>query len=252
VGLTHSEERILRSELDAAFEEALRPLRAPGGALGILFSGGVDSSLLAFELRSRPELTLCTMGRDGAPDLKAGQEGATRLGLPWEPNVIGELEVAAAESRFASELVGLPPVSRTVLLGLAVAITGARPSRLVCGQGADELFLGYAHYRGLSADEASMRAQEDLDRLLATDWPRTLRIGEKAGKTLFAPYLSATFVRAARAVPTDSRIPREMPKRYFREWALARGLPAELALRPKKALQYGTGVAALVRARSRP
>jgi asparagine synthase (glutamine-hydrolysing) len=246
-----AEEEALREGLSIAFEEALRPVRTSSGPLGILFSGGVDSSLLAWELRHRPDLLLLTLGREGSHDLVAGRAGAKLLGLPWQPVPVGETELDAALARFKEELEGLPSVSKTVLLALALAIGGSSPSLLVCGQGVDELFLGYSHYRNLDGAEAERRAVEDLKRLRETDWPRTQRIAEKLGKRIVAPYLAPAFEARATRVPIDLRLPREMPKRFFREWAVGRGLPPELALRPKKALQYGAGVEALVRARRR-
>jgi asparagine synthase (glutamine-hydrolysing) len=234
--------------LDSAFEEALRPVRTSTGPIGVLFSGGVDSALLAWELRRRPAVLLCTLGREGSPDLRAGRAGAERLGLPWEGLPVGPDEVRRAESRFGDELGGVSPVARTVLLTLAIAIAEASPPRLVCGQGVDELFLGYAHYRNLDAVEAEKRSREDLARLRATDWPRTQRIAESVGKAVIAPYLTASFEECARNVPTHLRLPGDLPKRFFREWAVGRGLPVGMADRPKKAVQYGSGVDSLVRA----
>lgn len=234
-------------ELSAAWEAALRPVLSRPGPVGVLFSGGVDSSLLAWELRRQPEVTLWTMGREGSSDLNAGQHGAQLLGLPWAGIVVGPDQVRSARDRFADALRGLPNVASGVLLSLALAMEGTTPRRLVCGQGADELFLGYTHYAGLSRTAAELRSREDLDRLLETDWPRTQRIAGMAGKEILAPYLTAEFALAARRVPIDLLLPALGPKRFFREWAVRRGLPAELALRPKKALQYGSGVAALAR-----
>lgn len=241
-------EAALRDGLSAGLEEALRPLRVPSGPLGILFSGGVDSSLLAWELRHRPELSLWTLGREGSSDLLSGRAGAERLGLPWRAVPMAEAVLRAAEARFEEELSDTPFVSRTVLLALAMAIQGAGPSRLVCGQGVDELFLGYAHYRDLSSEEAERRSRDDLLRLHEHDWPRTQQIAAKLRKTIVAPYLSPGFEESAGRVPIELRLPRAVPKRFFREWAVDRGLPLELAYRPKKALQYGSGVAAAVRA----
>ncbi len=251
MGPTPADVGRLRENLSSAFEEALRPAKATPGPLGILFSGGVDSALLAWELRSQPQLRLCTLGREGSPDLLAGRAGADALGLPWEGLRLGEREVHETELRFREELAGLSPVSRTVLLSLAIAIDRASPPRLVCGQGVDELFLGYAHYRNLGGADAEARSCEDLLRLRASDWPRTQRIAAKSGKEVVAPYLSAAFEESARQVPVDLRLPGALPKRFFREWAIERGLPPELAARPKKAVQFGSGVDALVRAMRR-
>jgi asparagine synthase (glutamine-hydrolysing) len=241
----------LRGELDSALEKALDPFRASTGRLGVLFSGGVDSALIAWELRTRPKVLLCTLGREGSPDLGAGRAGAERLGLAWQALPVDPDHLKIVTSRFEKELAGASAVARTVLVSLALAIEQAEPDLLVCGQGADELFLGYAHYRGLDGPEAERRSRDDLGRLRESDWPRTQRIAEKVGKTILAPYLSPAFEEAALRVPIALRLPGDRPKRFFREWAIERGLPAELADRPKKALQYGTGVSTLLRSQGR-
>jgi len=236
-----------RGELSASLEESLAPIRVASYPVGVLFSGGVDSSLLAWELRLRPSTVLLTMGRKGSADLTAGKAGAERIGLPWEGREVGETEVRAVALRFETELDGVPHLTRSVLVSLALAMEGATPSVLLCGQGADELFLGYAHYRGLGPLEAERRSREDLSRLHERDWPRTLEIARKVGKQLVAPYLSDRFESAALRIPINVRLPGDHPKRFFREWALERGVPPELVERPKKAVQYGSGVDPLVR-----
>jgi len=244
--------RDLHATLDAAFEEAIQPSIRSKEPIGVLFSGGVDSALLAWELRSRPGVLLSTMGREGSPDLRAGEAGAAHFGLPWERVALDDAVIVRSLDRFSSELRGLSSLSRAILLSLAIAIEGATPDRLVCGQGVDELFLGYAHYRGLSESEAARRSREDLTRLRETDWPRTQRIAASLEKEVVAPYLAPSFESAATRVPIALRLPGDLPKRFFREWAVARGLPPELAHRPKKALQYGSGVDALLRRLPRP
>lgn len=239
--------RILTDRLSAELDVALQPLRDSAEPIGVLFSGGVDSSLLAWEFRQRPHVALFTLGRESSPDVIAGRAAAERIGLPWHALSLDREGLLEAERTFGEELEGLPRVSRTVLLALAIAITEAESAHLVCGQGADELFLGYAHYRGLDAMAALRRSREDLDRLRATDWPRTQAIAGKVRKRISAPFLSPGFVQGAQLVPMGIRLPRDVPKRFFREWAMGRGLPPELALRPKKALQYGSGVVALAR-----
>lgn len=235
------------AELNAAWEDALRPLRSKAGPIGILFSAGVDSSLLAWELRRQSNVSLWTMGSEGSPDLIASRVGAELLGLPWTGIEVGLEHVRSAQHRFSAELQGLASVTSSVLLSLALAMDGASPPQLVCGQGVDELFLGYAHYRQLSAAEAELRSRDDLEALRTRDWPRTQALARMTGKEIVAPYLAPAFEMSARGIPIGLRLPGDVPKRFFREWAESRGLPVELSQRPKKALQYGSGVAALVR-----
>ena len=237
----------LRANLSSALDDSLGPLREGSAPLGVLFSGGVDSSLLAWELRKRPGLSLWTLGREGSEDLITGRERAARLGISWHGMPINAEDVREADARFHEPLEGTSPVVRSVLLSLALAIELAEPTELVCGQGIDELFLGYAHYQSLNEHSAEQRCRDDLARLRTSDWPRTLRIAHSVGTIVHAPYLSSGFEGAALRVPIAMRIPGDLPKRFFREWAISRGLPSDLALRPKKAMQYGSGVESLLR-----
>ncbi len=129
-----------------------------------------------------------------------------------------------------------------MLVAFALAVERSPPGPVLCGQGADELFLGYAHFRGLDVVAAAERSEADLKQLLERDWPVSQRIAERLGRSVVAPYLHPEFVRAARAIPIELRRPDPTPKGFFRQWALRRGLPPAIATRPKRALQFGSGI----------
>lgn len=234
------------ARLDEAFERAMRPFR-DGRSRGLLFSGGVDSALLAWELKDSPDLGLSTVGVAGSPDLAAARETARQLGLPWVGVEVGLGQVRESLARVDADLEGLEPVAGSVLASFAVAIDRAPSAELLCGQGADELFLGYAHFRDLAAGAAGKRAEVDLARLLDRDWPRAQQIALRFSKTVSAPYLDPDFIAAARRIPIETRQPEPTPKAFFRRWAIHRGLPPEIARRPKRALQYGSGIDRLLR-----
>jgi asparagine synthase (glutamine-hydrolysing) len=229
------------SRLTRALAVALGDL--PGGPpRSLLFSGGVDSGLLAWELRSDPSLTLSTIGLDGSADAAAAGPAAHELGLPWTFDRVTAAEVEAVARRIESETRSLGPTARAVEVAFTLAVERAPPGVVVCGQGADELFFGYAHYRGLDLQAAAVRGEKDLENLLTDAWPRTRRIAASLGRRIEAPYLHPEFIEAAREISVDLRLDGPVPKQAFREFARRRGLPDSLALRPKKALQYGTGV----------
>jgi asparagine synthase (glutamine-hydrolysing) len=235
------------SDLDTALEAALAPFRAGRSDLGVLFSGGVDSALLAWELRRCPGLTLSTVGTPHSPDLSAAEAGAAVLGVPWRPVTVGNAEVLELARELEDETRGQSPVARSVQVAFALAVQRAPARELLCGQGADELFLGYAHYRGLSPSEAQHRSEQDLERVLEEDWPRSQRIARRWGKTVEAPYLDRRFIEAVLRVPIARRLPQPVPKAFLRAWARHRGLPEVLAERPKRALQFGSGVDRILR-----
>ncbi len=228
--------------LDPAFEAAMAGARREHRPLTVLFSGGVDSGLLAWELRARPRTRLLTIGLPGSPDLLAARAGAADLGVRVEEIEIPTGAVEDGARRWSTRLQDLPRTRAAPLLGLALAMASAGTGPVVCGQGADELFLGYAHFRDLDARAASEQSDADLARLRETDAVRAGAIAHELGVELTCPYLDPAFVGAARSIPIDLRLPGREPKALFRRWALHRGLPRSVAMRAKKALQYGTGI----------
>jgi asparagine synthase (glutamine-hydrolysing) len=233
--------------LDTALESSLASFRGGSSDLGVLFSGGIDSAVLAWELRHRPRLTLCTVGTPHSPDLAAAESGAEEIGVPWTAAHVSSSDVLELAGQLDDELGGLSPVARSVQVAFALAVERTPVPELLCGQGADELFLGYAHFRGLSLTEAKRRAEQDLQHVREEDWPRSQRIARRLGKTVEAPYLDLRFVEAALSVPISARLPEPVPKAFFRAWAVHRGLPEPLVHRPKRALQFGSGIDRILR-----
>jgi asparagine synthase (glutamine-hydrolysing) len=194
---------------------------------------------------------LATVGLPGSKDLEQARLAAVQLGLPWRGAPLAEEEIRVLSASLDDELGAVPDARRGIFVALAAAIARAPTGRLVCGQGADELFLGYAHYRGLDVPSAAARSASDLETLRSLDWPRTVRIAARWGREIRAPFLDPEFVRAVEGLPVERRLPGALTKPLLRAWARHRGLPESLADRPKRAVQYGTGVERVLR-RARP
>lgn len=236
--------------LDRALDAALG--RVPSDeALVVLVSGGVDSGLLAWELRGRSPLVLATFGLPGSADPVAARRAAVLLHLPFYEQRATPKDVLTMRERLIEWVGPLSATEASIETAMALAIQTAPTGLLVCGQGADELFFGYAHYRGLPFRSAEARAESDLARLRDVAWPRTQRVARELGRRIVAPYLDPEFVDAARAISSAERFRSDPVKALFRSWARRRGVPEEIALRPKKALQYGSGVDRLLKKASR-
>jgi asparagine synthase (glutamine-hydrolysing) len=224
-------------------EEAIRTavsLRAGEGAVAL--SGGIDSALVA----SLAGLPCVSVGVAGSHDLGRGRAAAGILGLPWEGVTITEDEVEAALPRVAAAVPGATPLDISIATGLFFVSrwAGEKGHRhVLTGQGADELFGGYARYRTaadipamLARDFASLRRQNLRDQAVA----------RLHGTAFSYPFLDLRVVRAAQAIPPGRLVVAGTGKVPLRELA-ARLLPPDVAWAPKKAMQYGTGVAGAIR-----
>jgi asparagine synthase (glutamine-hydrolysing) len=135
--------------LDRLLSEAVRLRIPPNLPVATLFSGGIDSTLVAHYMRRfQPEAPGYFVGGETAPDYRYAAEYADRTGLdlrmvPFDPDsdeTFARLdEVIAVTESFEPNLV------RGAVCSLAVAKKihedGIRVA--LCGEGADELFCGY-------------------------------------------------------------------------------------------------------------
>ncbi|MCI4346028.1 MAG: asparagine synthase-related protein [Thermoplasmata archaeon] len=238
----------LVGELRHALVAATLRLTEPPGPITILYSGGLDSSVLAWILRARPRTQLLTIGREGSQDLVAAEATSEELGLPWTGHRLEEQQIRDAGPRWASALGSVREPERSVQLAFALAFEAAGSRRLVLGQGADELFWGYARVRSAPVEEAGRLAEQALEKLLAQDLPLTGRLASATGHELLLPYLDKEVRDCVAAFPLGAHHDRIAGKPMLRQVARALGVPLSACERPKRAIQYGTGIGQALRA----
>lgn len=236
------EERLARR-----LEEVTRTLAGTGDELVILYSGGIDSSILAWALRDRANTQLVTIGLPGTTDLRAARRGADLIQLPWTGIELSSQQLTEAWARWAPFLLRRPEPSRSVQFSLAIAFGQTPPGRLLLGQGADELFWGYARFERLDVATATAEAASALHSLLEEELPLTRRLAGELGRVLVLPYLEPGWLEAVLRVPPHFHLPSRSRKPVLRQIAARLGLPASLVETPKKAIQYGSGISAALR-----
>jgi len=222
--------------LDEAIKKAIS-IRSDEGITAL--SGGIDSSLVA-ALSGRPCIVA---GMEGCHDIKQAGEVATCLNLPLHVRIVTAGEIAEALPKIVRLLKSTNPVDiaiSTTLFFIAETARDLGYERILTGQGADELFGGYARYLETPAQK--------LDELFARDFASLERQGKRdqsiAGffrTYLSMPYLDIRVVNAAKNIPSGERISDGIRKKPLREVAVSY-LPKEIAYREKKAMQYGTGI----------
>lgn len=164
----------LVDELHRLLDKSLRGRLISDVPLGVLLSGGVDSSLIA-------ALTARATGRDGGveaftvgydvggSEIEPARHTAQTLGLPHRVLTLTRDDIAERVPRVLAALD--QPLADQALVPLQALSELASESVkvLVGGEGADELFGGYPRYRWLArADGISRRVPAPVGRSLAS------------------------------------------------------------------------------------
>jgi asparagine synthase (glutamine-hydrolysing) len=209
--------------------------------VGLLFSGGLDSSVLAVVSACCSTPRLYTVGVEGAHDLIVAESTAAHLGLSWKGVIVDEGDVMRAIVSVSRLIFTRDPVTISFEMPLYLVSRIAAEDLLVSGQGADELFGGYARYLRMSPDELQENMKMDLASLLDTGLRNERLIAGHWGKEVLHPYLHPTVINAVGAVPAAEHIRGGVRKVVLRDVGLSLGL-GEIATREKKAAQYGSGI----------
>jgi asparagine synthase (glutamine-hydrolysing) len=213
--------------------------------VAIMFSGGLDSAVIAVIARKYCEPTLYTMGLEGSHDLEWARECAAVLDMPWKGIVTCDDDIKKALGRVQSIHGMKNPKWMTTFVGFDIALGGIAEETVICGQGADELFGGYQKYLG--ADDAEIRMKQDLDELRNLEFPAYQSMAMHFKKQLLAPYLDERFVRFADTIDIEQKIGDRGNKIVLRDAAGLLGVPGMMANKPKKAMQYGSGISKVIK-----
>ena len=120
---------------------------------------------------------------------------------------------------------------------------------LLAGQGADEMFGGYHRYLTVYAKKGIEGVAESLFRDTVKSHETNLQRDEPLCSyhdiELRLPFIDTKLVRFALSLPVDLKIESAgdpLRKRILRQLAKDLGIPTSIAERPKKAIQFETGI----------
>lgn len=239
--------------LDRILDEAVRIRIPPDLPFATFMSGGIDSTLIAhYAARHRPEAPGYFLGGPDAPDYAYAARFAERAGydlrlVPIPADHVGLIgEVVSTVESFE------PSVIRDALCGYLLSEAAARDGFRValCGEGADELFAGYAPLEAAYAEGAQygdpVRA-ELLAGMHRSNLQRVDRCGMRFGLEVREPFLDPAVIAYAMGLDpsalvseaTGSAVGKQPLRRLFD--LHPERLPREIAERVKLPMHRGSG-----------
>lgn len=226
--------------------------------LGVIFSGGIDSVLIAKLLQQEGQNIVCyCTGTEDSGDIVAARAVAEDLGLELKTAIIDEerVEQLLPEVIRNVEESGLLQVEVAIPMYLAAKLASEDDIRVMyTGQAADELWAGYPWYSDVLEADGYLRLHEklweDLNYLYTDTLEREDKLTMAHSIELRAPYLDRDVIQTAMRVSPRLKIQGKADKqrkRVHRQAAVELGVPPYLAYRIKDPAQSGSGIHDIVR-----
>jgi asparagine synthase (glutamine-hydrolysing) len=220
-------------QLRNKLREAVEKSRADG----ILLSGGLDTSILAFVARPSTGFTVA-LKDSPASDLSYSEQISQLLGIKHK-----KMEFTTKEA-----LATLPEVIRILKtfdlalpndLSIYFALKLARENRIgsvMTGDGADELFAGYSYMAEFPPKDLGRYI-----RRLSQNWHFSANeLGKALGIEIRQPFLDEDFVRFALEISPELKVKDGIGKYILRK-SFEDLIPPKVVWRRKEPIEYGSG-----------
>lgn len=239
----------LAERLEEVFKEVKKEYQT--SSVGVAFSGGLDSSIVGFLALKYLDPCFYVVGFEGSRDIVNAKTGleyiSDILGTYSRMKMLTITDGHVFEAlKFFSSLGIKDVLLASFEVPLYFVLKNSKEKVLLSGQGADELFGGYAKYL---VNPHGM--DEDFKKLVEYTLPIEDKIAKHFGKIIVRPYLDEEIVQLAKRLPIEEKVYKGIRKLALRRIAKYLGLPREIYFREKKAAQYGSGVMKSIRRISR-
>jgi asparagine synthase (glutamine-hydrolysing) len=221
--------------------------------VGIIFSGGIDSVIIAWLAKKMVrEVTCYTGGVKDSSDVAFARHIAKKLNLKLRVNELSQDEVEqiipevidVIEDTNAGQVEVAIPVYAAIKLahedGIKVMFTG---------QGADELFGGYSWYTKVVEKEGYQKLRDHMTEDLLLLYRETLEREDKIAMAhsieMREPFLDMSIIRVSMQMDMKLNVKSGddvFGKHVHRRLAQKLGIPRNIAYRIKEAAQHGSGM----------
>ncbi len=218
-------------------------------AQGILFSGGLDTSVLAVVASKFVSLKAFTVALKGAPapDVKYAILVAKRLKLKHLVHDLGEDELYDGIKKVVKTMKSFDPMeirnSVVVYVGLKVAKENG-VNTVMTGDGCDELFAGYSFLFNLEKEQLNLELRKMWKVMSFSSVPLAKAIGIEAKLPFLDPDFKAFAMKLDSRYKVWSEEGRTVGKWILRK-AFENFLPQEVVWRVKTPIEHGSGTTVL-------
>jgi asparagine synthase (glutamine-hydrolysing) len=230
--------------------------------IGIIFSGGIDSVLVAYlAAKMVPDVVCYTCGAKDSNDIAYARQIANELNLELR---VAELDQDEVE-RLIPEVMNTIEDSNMGQVEVALPVYGAVKLAhedgikvMLTGQGADELFGGYSWYAKVAEKEGYRKLRQHMVEDLLLLYKETLEREDKITMAhsieLREPFLDSEVIKAALSIDLRLNVKGNLDifgKHVHRKLAQNVGIPRDIAYRVKEAAQHGSGMHSMLDAIAR-
>lgn len=221
--------------------------------VAVAFSGGLDSSIIAFLTKNLGvEAHLISVSLKNQREIEFAKEAAEALKLPLHIHFYSEKDVKETIPKVLWLIEEPNPIKTSI--GIPLFWTAEKASRkgikvMLTGQGADELFGGYRRYLNYYSQHGTKFVQKmlfnDIATIHETNFERDYKICNFHNVELRLPFATYPLAKFALSLPLQLKIKSfgdMLRKAVLRKMAENIGLPYFIVNKPKRAIQYATGV----------
>lgn len=218
-------------------------------AEGLLLSGGLETSILAYLASRRGKPSCYTVALEGAPapDVPYALRIAELFQLPHKVHTFGFKELEEALREVVKVMRSFDPMeirnSASIYIALRVAKTGGM-KRVMTGDAGDELFAGYNFF----FDKDKPHLDEALNKMWENMTFSSIPLAQSLGMEARLPFMDGAFKSFAMALDSSLKV-RQVGDKVWGKWILRRAfepfLPKEAIWRVKTPIEYGSGTTTL-------
>ena len=229
-----------KERLKQAIIDAVKQVKEP---FGVLFSGGVDSVIIALICKQLGlNFTCYTVGFKDSPDIFYAREIAKKYNLNYKEKIFDLHEIHEIlkktikifpKQEFSADYFVTIDVASVIVAAKSIA----KENTFFSGLGAEEIFAGYArHGKVQNVNEECWRG---LREMWKRDFHRDLTVGKALKIKFLTPFLDESVIIEAMKFGDKDKIG-ENNKLILRKIAEELGLDKKYAERKKQGAQYGS------------